>query len=56
MNFRYRKFPVDRNNCPFPNKKSSLRPIIQIDFETQLGNVLKFPQKPGFFISPLKYI
>jgi len=39
MNFKYRKFPVDRNNCPFPNKKSSLRPIVQIDFETQLGNL-----------------
>ncbi len=32
MNFRYRKFPIDKENCPFPNKKSSLRPVIQIDF------------------------
>lgn len=30
MNFRYRKFPVDAKNCPFPNKKSALRPVIQI--------------------------
>ncbi len=34
MNFRYRKFPVDQDNCPFPNKKSSLRPVIQIDFDS----------------------
>lgn len=32
MNFRYRKFPVDSKNCPFPDKKSVLRPVIQIDF------------------------
>ncbi|MBI4099896.1 retropepsin-like domain-containing protein [Candidatus Microgenomates bacterium] len=38
MNFRYRKFPVDKNNCPFPNKNSSLRPVIQIDFSTPKGN------------------
>ena len=38
MNFRYRKFPVDTKNCPFPNKKSALRPVIQIDFETPSGN------------------
>ena len=38
MNFRYRKFPVDAKNCPFPNKKSALRPVIQIDFETPSGN------------------
>jgi len=38
MNFRYRKFPVDSKNCPFPNKKSALRPVIQIDFETSSGN------------------
>lgn len=33
MNFRYRKFPIDPNNCPFPEKRSSLRPVIQIDFD-----------------------
>lgn len=38
MNFKYRKFPVDSNNCPFSNKKSALRPVIQIDFETPNGN------------------
>jgi len=38
MNFRYRKFPIDTKNCPFPNKKSALRPIIQIDFESNLRN------------------
>ena len=32
MNFKYRKFPIDQNNCPFPNKKSAIRPVIQIDF------------------------
>lgn len=37
MNFKYRKFPIDTKNCPFPNKKSSLRPVIQIDFETSKG-------------------
>lgn len=43
MNFRYRKFPVDSKNCPFPNKKSSLRPVVQIDFETENG-------KFGYFV------
>ena len=38
MNFKYKKFPVNPENCPFPNKKSSLRPIIQIEFETPAGN------------------
>src|SRR3989344_2542622 len=37
MNFRYRKFPVDQENCPFPNKKSSLRPVIQIDLDGTSG-------------------
>ena len=37
MKFDYQKFPVDKENCPFPNKKSSLRPVIQIDFETREG-------------------
>ena len=39
MNFRYRKFPVDQNNCPFPDKKSSLRPVIQIDFDSPNGGL-----------------
>lgn len=37
MNFKYRKFPVDPNNCPFPDKKSALRPVIQIDFDGPNG-------------------
>lgn len=39
MNFCYRKFPFDPRNNPFPNKKSALRPVIQIDFETRNGNL-----------------
>lgn len=38
MNFDYRKFPVDLNNCPFPNKKSSLRPVISISLNGKKGN------------------
>lgn len=38
MDFKYQKFPVDPKNCPFPNKKFSLRPIVRIDFETSKGN------------------
>ncbi|MEK7617191.1 MAG: retropepsin-like aspartic protease [Patescibacteria group bacterium] len=38
MNFKYKKFPTDPENNPFPNKKSSLRPVIQIDFVTPTGN------------------
>lgn len=38
MNFKYRKFPLDPKNCPFQNKRSSLRPVIQIDFETKNGS------------------
>ena len=38
MDFRYQKFPVDSNNCPFPDKKSALRPVIQIDFDTPTGS------------------
>ena len=34
MDFRYKKFPIDPNNCPFPNKKHALRPVIQIDLES----------------------
>src|SRR5260221_1421993 len=43
MNFRYKKFPVDPNNCPFPNKKSAFRPVIQIDLEGING-------KFGYFV------
>lgn len=39
MNFQYRKFPIDQNNCPFPNKKTSLRPVIQIDFDGSNGGL-----------------
>lgn len=38
MNFKYRKFPVDPDNCPFLNKKSALRPVIQIDFDAPRGS------------------
>lgn len=37
MNFRYQKFPVDKNNCPFSNKSSSLRTVIPITFEINKG-------------------
>ena len=43
MNFKYRKFPIDPDNCPFPNKISSFRPVIQIDFDTDKG-------KFGYFV------
>ena len=33
MNFKYKKFPVDPANCPFPNRKSAFRPVIQIDLD-----------------------
>ncbi|MGA2911584.1 MAG: retropepsin-like aspartic protease [Candidatus Levyibacteriota bacterium] len=38
MNFRYRKFPLNPKENPNFKRKSSLRPIIQIDFETKKGN------------------
>lgn len=38
MNFRYKKFPTNTENNPFPNQKSALRPVMQIDFESQKGN------------------
>lgn len=38
MNFRYKKFPTNPNNHPFPNQKSALRPVIQIDFESRNGS------------------
>lgn len=34
MNFRYKKFPTNPNNHPFPNQKSALRPVTQIDFKS----------------------
>ena len=37
MVIKYKKFPIDSENCPFPNKTSSIRPVIQIDFETESG-------------------
>src|SRR3989344_9441195 len=37
MNFKYKKFPVNPDNHPFPNQKSALRPVIQIDFDTPTG-------------------
>lgn len=33
MDFKYRRFPVDPNNNPFPSKKHALRPVIQITLE-----------------------
>ncbi len=33
MNFKYRKFPLDPLRNPDFKRKSSLRPVIQIDFE-----------------------
>lgn len=33
MKFRYKKFPVDRRNCPFTNKRYALRPVIEVDFK-----------------------
>lgn len=37
MNFKYRKFRTDPDNCPFPQKKVTIRPIVQIDFLTNRG-------------------
>jgi predicted aspartyl protease len=37
MNFKYRKFPLDPLKNPDFRRKSSLRPVIQIDFETENG-------------------
>jgi len=37
MDFRYRKFLVDPDNCLFPAKKSSIRPVIQIDLDSLSG-------------------
>ncbi len=38
MNFKYRKFPLDPIKNPDFKRKSSLRPVIQIDFETKNDN------------------
>jgi len=37
VNFKYKKFPIDTKNYPFPNQKSALRPVIQIDFDLPNG-------------------
>lgn len=37
MNFKYRKYPLDPLKNPNFKKKSSIRPVIQIDFETKSG-------------------
>ncbi|PIR80176.1 MAG: hypothetical protein COU25_01410 [Candidatus Levybacteria bacterium CG10_big_fil_rev_8_21_14_0_10_35_13] len=37
MDFKYRKFPNDPKNTPFPNHKNALRPVIQIDFDSPNG-------------------
>lgn len=37
MNLRYQKYQVDPNNCPFPQKKSTLRPVIQLVFPSKNG-------------------
>lgn len=37
MNFKYRKYPLDPQKNPNFKKKSSSRPVIQIDFETKNG-------------------
>lgn len=37
MDFKYKKFPTDPKNCPIPNQKSALRPVIQIDFDSPNG-------------------
>lgn len=34
MDFKYRKFPVDPDNNPFPLKKHALRPVIQITLDS----------------------
>ncbi len=39
MYFKYKKFPVNPDNHPFLNQKSILRPVIQIDFDTELGKL-----------------
>ncbi len=37
MNFKYRKFSTNPDNCPFPTKKSVIRPIIQINLSSPHG-------------------
>ena len=38
MNFKYKKFPIRKENHPFPDQHSALRSVIQIDFETPKGS------------------
>lgn len=38
MNFKYRKFPINFHDSPFPNKKTAIRPVIQIDFNAANGD------------------
>lgn len=38
MNFRYQKFPLDQDKNPFPENKSALRPVIQIDLAPPNGS------------------
>ena len=33
MDFKYRKFPVNPTNNPFPSKKHAIRPVIEITLE-----------------------
>ncbi|MBI4089260.1 MAG: retropepsin-like domain-containing protein [Candidatus Levybacteria bacterium] len=37
MDFKYRKFPTNPNNCPISNQQYALRPVIQIDFDSPNG-------------------
>lgn len=37
MNFKYKKFPTNKKKNPFPEQKSALRPVIQIDFNSPNG-------------------
>ena len=37
MNFPYRKYSIDPRKSPFPQKKSTLRPVIRIDFDSRDG-------------------
>ncbi len=37
MNFPYRKYSIDPRKSPFPQKKTIIRPIIQIDLDSKDG-------------------
>lgn len=43
MDFKYQKFPTKKENHPFPDQHSALRPVIKIDFDTLNG-------KFGYFV------